>query len=99
MAKLAIASAGVSAVVAPRSRLRVEIGFVPRERGRTALADSYAWYETLPGLVRHRVRLPGARPIRVLPDLAALERSDDLALRARSIEVGLRRLRRRGAGT
>ncbi len=97
--KLAIASAGVSAIVAPRSRTRVEIGFVPRERGRTALADSYAWYETLLGLVRHRVRVPGAQPIRVLPDMAALESSDDLAVRARSIEAGLRRLRRRGAGT
>jgi uncharacterized protein (DUF58 family) len=99
VAKLAIANDGARAVVAPRSRVRVEIGFIPRERGRTALADSYAWYETLPGLVRHRVRLAGAQPIRVLPDLAALENSDDLAVRARSIEVGLRRLRRRGAGT
>jgi uncharacterized protein (DUF58 family) len=99
VAKLAIAVAGANAVVAPRSRARVEIGFVPRERGRTALADSYAWYETLPGLVRHRVQLDGAQPIRILPDLGALEDADDLAVRARSIEVGLRRLRRRGAGT
>jgi uncharacterized protein (DUF58 family) len=99
VAKLAIAEAGTSAVVAPRSRVRVEIGFTPRERGRTALADSYAWFETLPGIVRHRARLAGAQPIRVLPDLAGLENSEDLAVRARSIEVGLRRLRRRGAGT
>ena len=97
--KLAIATAGVTATVAPRSRTRGEIGFVPRERGRTALCDSYAWYETLPGLVRHRVRLDGAQAIRILPDLGALENADDLAVRARSIDVGLRRLRRRGAGT
>jgi uncharacterized protein (DUF58 family) len=97
--KLAIAVEETSAVVAPRSRVRVEIGFVPRERGRTALGDSYAWFETLPGLVRHRVRLDGTLPIRILPDVSALEDSDDLAVRARSIEAGLRRLRRRGAGT
>lgn len=99
VAKLAIASEGASAVVAPRSRVRVEIGFVPRERGRTVLGDSYAWFETLPGIVRHRARLEGMQAIRVLPDLTALENSGDLAVRARSIEAGLRRLRRRGAGT
>jgi uncharacterized protein (DUF58 family) len=99
VAKLAIATGGATAVVAPRSRTRVEIGFVPRERGRTALADSYAWYESLAGLVRHRVRLDGAQPIRILPDLDALENAGDLAARARAIDVGLRRLRRRGAGT
>jgi uncharacterized protein (DUF58 family) len=98
VAKLAIDTAGTSAIVPPRSRVRAEIGFVPRERGRTALGDSYAWYETLAGIVRHRVRLAGAEPIRVLPDLGALG-SDDLALRARAIDAGLRRLRRRGAGT
>jgi uncharacterized protein (DUF58 family) len=98
VAKLAIAVAGTTASVGPRSRIRVEIPFVPRERGRTALGASYAWFETLTGIVRHRVRLDGAQPIRVLPDLAARD-SDDLALRARSIEAGLRRLRRRGAGT
>jgi uncharacterized protein (DUF58 family) len=98
VAKLAIATAGATAVVAPRSRAQVEIAFVPRERGRTALSDSYAWYESLAGLVRHRVRLPGAQAIRILPDLGALD-SDDLAARARSIEAGLRRRRRRGAGT
>ncbi len=99
VAKLAIAEAGARAIVAPRSRTRIEIGFIPRERGRTALGDSYAWYESLAGLMRHRVRLEGARPIRILPDLSGLEIVDDLALRARTIDRGLRRLRRRGAGT
>jgi uncharacterized protein (DUF58 family) len=97
--KLAIDVAGVRGTVAPRSRLQARIAFVPRERGRTELRASYAWYETLAGLVRHRVRLDGVEAIRVLPDLSALENGDDLAVRARSIEVGLRRLRRRGAGT
>jgi uncharacterized protein (DUF58 family) len=44
------------------------------------------------------VRLPGVAPIRVLPDLGALERGD-LAARVRAVDAGLRRLRRRGAGT
>jgi uncharacterized protein (DUF58 family) len=99
VAKLAIDTAGTQTIVPPRSRVRAEIGFVPRERGRTVLGDAYAWYETATGIVRHRVRLPGAEPIRVMPDLAALDGSEDLALRARAIDAGLRRLRRRGAGT
>ena len=99
VAKLAISATGAGAVVPPRSRARVEIGFVPRERGRTALGDSYAWYESLFGIVRHRVRLDGAQPIRIFPDLGALEDAGDLAVRARAIDAGLRRLRRRGAGT
>ena len=97
--KLAIALDGTAGVVAPHARVRVEIDFVPRERGRSALSDTYAWFETLPGLVRHRARLAGAQPIRVLPDMPSLEDSADLTVRARSIEAGLRRLRRRGAGT
>jgi len=97
--KLAISAERASAVVPPRSRARVEIGFVPRERGRTELGASYAWYESKLGIVRHRVRLDGALPIRILPDLSALESGDDLAVRARAIDVGLRRLRRRGQGT
>ena len=66
---------GASALVPPRSRARVEIPFVPRERGRTELGDSFAWYESALGVVRHRVRLPGAQPIRVLPDLSARSRA------------------------
>jgi uncharacterized protein (DUF58 family) len=99
VAKLAIALAGAELTVPPRSRRDAAVGFVPRERGRTALGDSYAWYESSFGLIRHRVRLAGAVPIRVLPDLGPLESSDDLALRARLIDAGLRRIRRRGAGT
>jgi uncharacterized protein (DUF58 family) len=97
--KLAVALDATQVLVPAGSRSAAEVAFVPRERGRTALGDSYAWYESSFGLVRHRVRLAGAQPIRVLPDLSALEGSDDLALRARLIDAGLRRLRRRGAGT
>jgi uncharacterized protein (DUF58 family) len=98
VAKLAIDAAGAAAFLPPRSRVHAQIAFVPRERGRTALGDSYAWYETAAGIVRHRVRLAGAEPIRVLPDLSALD-AGDLVVRARAIDAGLRRLRRRGAGT
>ncbi len=99
VAKLAIALDGTRVIIPPRSRTTAQVGFVPRERGRTSLGASYAWYESSVGLVRHRVRIDGAGPIRVLPDLSALAGSDDLALRARLIDAGLRRLRRRGAGT
>jgi uncharacterized protein (DUF58 family) len=98
VAKLAIDLDGVRALLTPRSRTQLAIPFVPRERGRTALGASYAWYETSFGLLRHRVRIEGAQPIRVYPDLSTLG-SDDLAVRARLIDDGLRRLRRRGAGT
>jgi uncharacterized protein (DUF58 family) len=83
VAKLAIAVAGASAVVPPHARTRVVITFVPRERGRAQLGDSFAWYESLFGIVRHRVRLAGAQPIRIFPDLGALDQTGDLAVRAR----------------
>ena len=99
VARLAIEPAGVRTLLAPRSRMTVEIPFVPRERGRTELTASYAWFESSFGLIRHRVRIDGAAAIRVLPDLSALAGTDDLALRVRLIDSGLRRLRRRGAGS
>jgi uncharacterized protein (DUF58 family) len=99
VARLAIAFDERPAAIAPRARDAVAIPFVPRERGRTALVASYAWVETSFGLVRHRLRRDDPQPIRVLPDLGGLDASSDLAPRARSIEAGLRRLRRRGDGT
>jgi uncharacterized protein (DUF58 family) len=98
-ARLAFAPVGVGGRVAARSRTEVELPFVPRERGRTQLSATYAWYETAAGLVRYRVGKDDPHPLRVLPDLGAIDASSDLALRTRLIEHGLRRMRRRGIGS
>ncbi len=68
-------------------------------RGRAELGAAFAWAESTLGLVRRRFALEGAIEVRVLPDLAALERYGRLAQRASLVESGLRRLRRRGLGT
>jgi uncharacterized protein (DUF58 family) len=98
VARLAIALAPARGFVAPRARTEATIAFVPRERGHTTIDTTFVWYESPLGLVRRRIVLDERVPVRVLPDLSALE-SGDLSQRVRMLDAGLRRLRRRGVGT
>jgi uncharacterized protein (DUF58 family) len=85
--------------VVPGARTTVRIGVLPRERGRTQTALAFAWFESPLGLLRRRVRVGSVEPIRIRPDLSAIEHGGDLAQRSRLIDAGLRRVRRRGIGT
>jgi uncharacterized protein (DUF58 family) len=71
----------------------------PTARGADELGTLYVWYENQLGLLRRRLRVSSQEPIRVYPDLAAVERYGKLHLRNRMIEAGLRRMKLRGAGT
>jgi uncharacterized protein (DUF58 family) len=96
--RLAIALAEARAAVPARSRATVTIGFVPRERGRTALRSFHARIVSRLGIVELRRAFPAPAALRVMPDLSALDRSGDLVARTKLMEAGLRRLRRRGTG-
>ena len=96
--RLAIDIAEVETVVPARSRRTVTIAFVPRERGRTALRSFHARVRSALGIVELRRAFLAPLPLRVTPDLSALDRSGDLVARTKLIDSGLRRLRRRGAG-
>jgi uncharacterized protein (DUF58 family) len=97
--RLEVAPAPARGSVPGGARAGVSIPVLPRERGRTTTGIAFAWFESPLGLIRRRVRFGAAVPIRIRPDLAALERGGDLARRARLIEAGLRRVRRRGSGS
>jgi uncharacterized protein (DUF58 family) len=96
--RLAIAVAEARAVVPAHARATVTLAVVPRERGRTALRSYHARILSRLGIVELRRAFPAPLPLRVMPDLSALDRSGDLVARTKLIESGLRRLRRRGAG-
>lgn len=96
--KLAIDIQPALGRVAPGGSSAVLIAVVPRERGRTEIGTAFAWFESPLGFVRRRVRVGVPVPVRVRPDLALLERGD-LGVRRQLMEAGLRRVRRRGAGT
>jgi uncharacterized protein (DUF58 family) len=96
--RLAIDLAEARAVLPPRTRASVTIGVVPRERGRTTLRSYHARVLSRLGIVELRRAFRAPVPLRVLPDLSALDRSGDLVARTKLIESGLRRLRRRGTG-
>ena len=89
------ASAAVPAMTVATLRRRV----TPVARGRDELGDIYVWYENSIGLIRRRAVVPAPFPIRVYPDLAAVERYGTLRARNRLVEAGLRRMRLRGIGT
>ncbi len=97
-ARLAIDTGEARAVVPPRSRVSVQIGVVPRERGRTALRSYHARIRSPLGIVERRRAYAAPVDLRVTPDLSALDRSGDLVARTKLLETGVRRLRRRGAG-
>jgi uncharacterized protein (DUF58 family) len=98
VARLAIEVAEVRTVVPARSHVGVQIGVVPRERGRTALRSYHARIRSPLGIVERRSTYAVPADLRVTPDLSALDRSGDLVARTKLLESGLRRLRRRGAG-
>ncbi len=83
----------------PHSRATIARPVTPTARGADELGTLYVWYENSLGLLRRRLRFPSPEPIRVYPDLAAVERYGKLHLRNRTIEAGLRRMKLRGMGT
>lgn len=87
------------ASVPARSRATPRRAVMPMYRGRDELGDLYVWFENGFGLLRRRIRISATMPIRVFPDLSAVERYGKLHLRNRTIEQGLRRMKLRGAGT
>ncbi len=97
--KLAVDVTPARGRAAAGGRAVVTIGLIPRERGRTEVGTAFAWFESPLGLVRRRLRIGAPEPVRIRPDLSAFERGADLALRTRLIDAGLRRVRRRGAGS
>ena len=86
------------AVVPARARAKVTLRAVPRERGRTALRSYHARILSRLGIVELRHAFRDPLPLRIMPDLSALDRSGDPVARTKLIEAGLRRLRRRGTG-
>src|SRR5579863_5492259 len=85
--------------VPARSRVTLVRAVTPIARGAGELQRLYFWYENALGLVRRRRRTDAPQPIRVYPDLAAVERYGRLHVRNRVIEAGLRRMKLRGTGT
>jgi uncharacterized protein (DUF58 family) len=98
VARFAIPLEPARGTVAANARTSVSIAFVPRERGLTEIGRAFVWYESPLGLVRRRAFAGEPASVRVMPDLAGLERSD-LAQRAKLVQAGLRRVRRRGVGS
>jgi uncharacterized protein (DUF58 family) len=87
------------ATIPVRSRAKARRAVTPLYRGPDSLSTLYVWYENSLGLIRRRLRVRAPQPIRIFPDLAAVERYGKLHVRNRTIEQGLRRMKLRGAGT
>jgi uncharacterized protein (DUF58 family) len=85
--------------IPPQSRATLQRRSIPIYRGPDELGALYVWFENSLGLLRRRLRIPAPLPVRVFPDLSAVERYGKLHLRNRTIEQGLRRMKLRGAGT
>lgn len=87
------------ASIGPRSARDASSPLVPVERGSGTFVGFAAWWETPLGLVRAYTAHDAAVQFRVWPDLRALVQHGTLAQRRRTIDLGLRRLRRTGIGS
>lgn len=85
--------------VGPAQALTLAAAFQARERGLVRFGAVYVWLENRVGLLRRRYRIEADEAVRVFPDLSAVERYGTLAKRSTLVDAGLRRLRRRGAGS
>ena len=89
----------IAGEVPAQSRATIVRPVTPVTRGAADLQSLYVWYENPLGLLRRRRQVVAPQPIRVYPDLSAVERYGALHVRNRTIEAGLRRIQLRGIGT
>ena len=89
----------ITVAVPPHSEASAERGVMPVARGVNVLGTIYVTAENQFGFLSRRLRLAAPQPVRVYPDLSAVERYGALHVRNRLIEAGLRRMRLRGTGT
>jgi len=85
--------------VPPHSEVAAERGVIPVARGADALGTIYVTAQNQFGFLSRRMRMSRPQPVRVYPDLSAVERYGALHVRNRLIDAGLRRMRLRGTGT
>jgi len=87
------------AALRERAEMAVAVGFVPLERGAGSLLGYSVWWETALGLIRAYATHSAPAPFRIWPDLRALVQRGSLTQRRRTIDAGLRRMRRSGSGS
>ncbi|HEX5275029.1 MAG TPA: DUF58 domain-containing protein [Candidatus Rubrimentiphilum sp.] len=83
----------------PHRQAFAERTVIPVARGSDALGTIFVIAQNQFGVLGRRLRFHAPQPVRVLPDLSAVERYGALHVRNRLIEAGLRRMRLRGTGT
>lgn len=88
----------VRARVGPGKGISVGLPVMPRLRGPADLGWLYVTATNAIGLVARRWILRERVPIRIYPDLSAVERYGELARRGRLVEAGFRKLRLHGRG-
>lgn len=89
----------VTVRLGPEAEVETSLPLRPRQRGDHRLGGVTLRWPTPWGLFERQAHWPLDQPVRVYPDLRALQRAD-LAQRAgRRLEAGLRTARLRGAGT
>jgi uncharacterized protein (DUF58 family) len=85
--------------IAANAQAEASLDFLARERGPATFGKLYFWVENRVGLLRRRFAVAANEEVRVFPDLSAVENYGTLARRNTLLDVGLRRLRLRGAGS
>lgn len=84
--------------VGPRKRASLSLMVMPRIRGAAQLGPLYVTATNSIGLIARRWIVREQMPIRIYPNLSAVERYGELARRGRLLEAGFRKLRLHGRG-
>jgi uncharacterized protein (DUF58 family) len=95
---LTLPEAPLAGIAGAGRRATVSQPILPIERGESTLGPLYVSAENGLGLLRRRWIVEAGTPVRVFPDLSAVERYGMLARRGRLVEAGFRKLRLRGGG-
>src|SRR5262249_10155135 len=84
--------------VAPGAEVEASYKVTPHRRGDEKFQDLHIRTEGPLGLARREIVVPAAEDVKVYPNLLGVERLKLLARRQRLAELGLHRVRKRGAG-
>lgn len=89
----------LAGTVTPGEITILRYSLYPPRRGDYAFGDLHLRWQSVLGLLRRQATIPAAEPVKVYPNLVDVKKFDLLLRKNKLSDMGVRRVRQRGAGT
>ncbi|MBI1297158.1 DUF58 domain-containing protein [bacterium] len=89
----------LAGTVTPGEITILRYSLYPPRRGDYAFGDLHLRWQSVLGLLRRQATIPASEPVKVYPNLVDVKKFDLLLRKNKLSDMGVRRVRQRGAGT